>query len=282
MGGNTGGGSVSNGGSAETTTNMGQATSSGEGNFTVTGGSSGFISSNQFGNVMGSSNGGSSGQSIGQGTSSDVGESNFTGSVMGQGNNTFGGQLSGITFLQPEPVAPAADTGEGDAAATTTAPVSNNNGFGIFGIPVATGNNGGFAGSLGTVDSEGSGMGMGTAANASSTGVGNTFGSSELIVTSIFGIAGGTASGNANGTSGTVGMNAMPGVLGNFALNGTSVNSFNNIGSGFLTAGSLGGGPVASGGTAPAQFNFNPTGRLPQGGNFQFGSPLPGFPVTQP
>jgi hypothetical protein len=243
-GGNTGSGSVSNVGSAETTNNNGEATSSGEGNFTVTGGSSGFVSSNQFGNIMGSSNGGTSGMSMGQGTSTDVGESNFTGSVTGQGNNAFGGQLSAVTFLPP----PQPD---GDGAPT------NNNGFGIFGTPVATGTNGGFAGSAGTVDLEDTGMGVGTDANASSTGVGNTFGSSQLIVTSIFGIAGGTASGVANGAAGVVGMNAMSGVLGNFALNGTSLNSFNNFGGGFLTAGAVGAGPVA--GSSP-NF-FNPTGR---------------------
>jgi hypothetical protein len=247
-GGNSGGGSVSNGGNAETTTNAGQATSSGEGNFTVTGGSSGFISSNQFGTVMGSSNGGTSGMSMGQGTSSDVGESNFTGSVTGMGNNTFGGQLSGVFFLTPQQ--PAA-------------------------VPVATGNNGGFASSIGSINLADTGVGMGTDANATSTGTGNTFGSSELIVNSLFGIAGGSASGTANGTTGAVGSNADPGVLGNFGLNGTSDNSFNNIGGAFLTTGAFGGsgGTVSGSSPPPGLFNFNPSGRQPAfGGAFTFGA----------
>jgi hypothetical protein len=262
MGGNSGGGSVNNAGSVETTDTLGMATSGGSGNFTVTGGSSGFVSSGEFGNVMGASAGGTSGMSIGMGSSTDVGESNFTGVVKASGNNTFSGQLSGVSFLTP----PAPDGTEGDAGATT----GNNNAFGMFGVPFATGNTGGFAAVIGNVDSEGTDVGMGTMATGSSMGGGNTFGSSELIATSIFGIAGGTASGAANGTTSTIGSNAIDGVLGNFGGNGTTFNSFNNLGSGFLVAGSTGGGPVAA---SPGQLNFNPFGSGSSG-------IFPGFPVN--
>jgi hypothetical protein len=202
---------------------------------------------------MGAAAGGMGSTSTGMGTSTDIGESNFTGSVAGWGNNILENRIL------PDPSRGGATTclvGNSRAlpfsrhrlcrlerrirpwkvthqllAATTM----------VLESPFSAGNNGVFTGSVGTLDSEGMGVGMGTDADASSTGGGNTFGSSALIVNSIFGIAGGTASGAANGTSGTDG---MPDVLGNFGLNGTS---FNNLGYGFIGAGSLGGGPVAPG-----------------------------------
>jgi hypothetical protein len=275
-GGNTGGGSTTNTGFTGNENAAGVSTSTGSGNFSVSGQSGGFVSSPMFGSAQGGSSGGANGASGGMGNSENIGTSNFTGSVSGLGNQTFGGQLSPIAIgvgMNPDPPAPAPDKNNGkdkgdnkngkgkDAETAAPADPAPN----VFTFPVATGPTGGFATALGNINTVSEGTGQGVDSAGTTTGSGNTFGSSQLLANSIFGIAGGSASGLAFGnvTAGG-GTSPVAGQSGLFTVNGTSNNSFNNLGAGFLIGG----------------LNANNENPPSQGANFAFpsGFPLLGLP----
>ena len=244
----TGGGTATGSGSAQTGDECDDgaaASGTGNGEFTTTSGSSGFINT-VFGSAEGSSAAGGTGTQAGNVgiTGGGLGTLTFAGTTSSSGNGSFGAGLSPVQFNTVVTEVPGTPIPElfggskkgGSSGGGVTPPT-----FITTIVPVSTGPTGGFGNGSGGLniastttgtlkeDTGLAGVGVG-----SSGGTATNFGGGSGSATNFFGTAGGLGAGAGTGAANAAGDTKFDKTNGIFTGTGGSTGNFANMGSGLF------------------------------------------------
>jgi hypothetical protein len=230
----TGGGSAGGSGSVTGGDVLGTETANGSGDFSVTGGSSGFVNT-IYGDAQGSAAAGATGSQTGAVKATlGVGTVEFGGTTDANGAGSFGAGFSPVGFKAVTRTIPGTaieSQGSKKGGSTLSLPTTVTN----F-VPFSTGPTGGFGAGTGGINinsgSTGTLMGIATIGSGSSTGGATSFGGGSGTASNDFGSAGGLGSGAATGDAIGGGTTTLDQVNGMFTGLGTSNTNFNNAGSG--------------------------------------------------
>jgi hypothetical protein len=238
----TGGGTATGTGSAAVATNTGITDASGNGEFTITSGSSGFVDT-VYGSANGSSAAGGTGMQAGTASAMlGVGTISFDGNTASSGIGGFGAGFSPVQFNTVVTEIPGsaipATSGSPKKGGTTGGGVSPPT-FVTTVVPVSTGPTGGFGSGSGALNVESTTTGtlkggVTTIGTGSSGGAATNFGGGMGSASNIFGTAGGLGSGAGTGGAAATGNTKFDTTNGIFTGTGGATGNFNNQGSGIF------------------------------------------------